>query len=59
MARWNALNGIGKPRNKAETKTDTTAVPTFFGAFLDFCRFRKFRCFNKLRLHKAARSTEI
>jgi hypothetical protein len=48
-----------KPRNKAETKADTTAVSSYFGAFPDFCRFRKLRYFIKLHLFKAARSTEI
>jgi len=31
----------------------------FFGTFLDFCCFRKFRYFIKLHLHNAARSTKI
>jgi len=59
VPRWNALNATRSRGTKAETKADTTAVSSYFGAFLDFCRFRKFRYFNKLHLHKAARSTEI
>ena len=47
-----------KPRNKAETKADTTRCTKVFGAFLHFCRFHKFRYFIKLRLLKTARSTE-
>jgi len=59
MARWNALNGIGSRGTEPRQRPGTTAVSKFFDAFRDFCRLRKFRYFIKLRLHKAARSTEI
>ncbi len=46
-----------EPQNKAETKADTTAVSSYFGAFPGSLSFPQVSLFHKLHLLKAARST--